>query len=473
MPPPASEPEDPGFDAAETGTYSSGFLSGFFERKIASLRGTQKSALLGIGSQSFKFVGDIALLVLAVLWLGTSLWAEFIADEEGEGGDAIEAKAKEEENEKKQQEDKEAADIFAKQIKPLIKNRCFDCHEGESAKAKLDLSVMEDNDMTGVAGLLSSVTPGNSGGSELLTRIKSTGDDRMPPEGKGEMFTAEEADQLAKWIDAGAPLPQPAVDTEKIISAVSTLFKGVLPIALILILHYFTGVLFNSGDALIRQTPSRLSSIGLLKAMAMVLLLMGFVAGAAGLVYGILDITRGFSDNWLKVLAKIASGILLYICFSSLARLWIKPGQLNIKPGEGNNAGEEVFGLLELFAKTMFKSAPILYGTALIFFLMFEGMNIVGNIPTAQAGTEEIVTTATDEGMIAALSNTLKETYADVVTYFRESPETVIGKYLDRGSVLTMAVKIPIYLFFYFLFAYLCVAVGRAVLKISRKLGAE
>ena len=175
----------------------------------------------------------------------------------------------------------------------------------------------------------------------------------------------------------------------------------------------------------------------------------------------------------MKVLAKIASGILLYICFSSLARLWIKPGQLNIKPGEGNNAGEEVFGLLELFAKTMFKSAPILYGTALIFFLMFEGMNIVGDIPAAPAAAEETTGATPDEGMLASVSNTLKETYADVVTYFRESPETVVGKYLDRGSVLAMAVKIPIYLFFYFLFAYLCVAVGRAVLKISRKLGAE
>ena len=38
--------------------------------------------------------------------------------------------------------------------------------------------------MTGVAGLLSSVTPGNSAAS--CPRIKSTGDDRMPPEGKGE-----------------------------------------------------------------------------------------------------------------------------------------------------------------------------------------------------------------------------------------------------------------------------------------------
>jgi hypothetical protein len=49
----------------------------------------------------------------------------------------------------------------------------------------------------------------------------------------------------------------------------------------------------------------------------------------------------------------------------------------------------------------------------------------------------------------------------------------VIGKYLNRGPVLTMAIMIPVYLFFYFLLAYFLVAVGRAVLKISRKLGAE
>ena len=57
----------------------------------------------------------------------------------------------------------------------------------------------------------------------------------MPPEGKGEMFTAEQADELAKWIDAGAPVPEPSFDSDKIVSIVTMLFKGILPIAFILI----------------------------------------------------------------------------------------------------------------------------------------------------------------------------------------------------------------------------------------------
>ena len=102
------------------------------------------------------------------------------------------------------------------------------------------------------------------------------------------MFTAEQADELAKWIDAGAPIPEPSFDSDKIVSIVTMLFKGILPIAFILILHYLTGVLFNAGDSLIKSTPSRLSASGLMKAMALVVLLSGIAAAAAGIVYGCL-----------------------------------------------------------------------------------------------------------------------------------------------------------------------------------------
>ena len=462
-------PEDSAFDEPKQGLYSSGFLSQIIDRKMASLRGTQNSLFLGISSQSFKLVGDICLLVLAVLWLGTSIWGELKAEDADEGGDAVAMAEQKEEDDAKSAENSANAEIYAKTIKPLLKERCYNCHEGKDDDDDPNLSLTEDDGTTDLKGLFSVISKGNAGESELFKQVN---DGSMPDGKDAEKLTDEEKKAISDWITGGANLPKAPVNTEKIVAIATMLFKGIMPIFFILILHYFTGVLFNSGDTLIRSTPSRLSSIGLLKAMAMGLLLAGFVAGTAGLVYGVIDVTRGFSENWLNVLAKITSGILLYICCSSLARLWLKPGQLNIKPGEGNNAGEEVFGLLELFAKTMFKSAPILYGTALIFFLMFEGMNIVGDIPEAPAAAEA-TTAATEEGLVASFTSTVKETLGDAVTYFKESPEAVIGKYLNRGPVLTMAIMIPVYLFFYFLLAYFLVAVGRAVLKISRKLGAE
>ena len=40
-------------------------------------------------------------------------------------------------------DDANGDDRFAKQVKPILKKYCFDCHEGESAESNLDLSVLE------------------------------------------------------------------------------------------------------------------------------------------------------------------------------------------------------------------------------------------------------------------------------------------------------------------------------------------
>ena len=459
--------EDAVLDEPEMGSYSSGFLARSIDQKMAQLRTTTNSFFLGISSQSFKFVGDICLLVVAVIWLGTSAWAEFKGEEDAQGdGDAVEMADEAEQDAEKAAEDKANASIFAKTIKPLLKERCYDCHKGSESKAKLDLSLTEDDDESGIKGLFSVINKGNAGGSEILKRVKDE-NDPMPPEGKGEMFSAEEAGELEKWITAGAPMPEPSIDSEKIVSIVTMLFIGILPIAFILILHYLTGVLFNAGDALIKSTPSRLSASGLLKAMALVMLLAGFAAGMAGIVYGIIDATKGFSDNWLKVLAKIGGGVLVYLFCASLARLWLKPAQLNIKIGAGNTAGDEALGIMALFSKTMLKVAPIIYGMALIFCLLFAAMNLVAKDdipiiadPVTETGGEP------KEGILESMANLTKETLGDAVMYFKDSPLPVAAKYLDKGSVLMMAIKIPVYLFVYFLFSYVMVEALRALFSL-------
>ena len=435
---------------------------------MADLRTTTNSLFLGISSQRFKLVGDICLLVVAVLWLGTSIWDEIKAEDAKGEGDAAEMAEQMEEDEEKATEDEANAQIFAKTIKPLLKERCYDCHQGEGAKGKLDLSIMENDDASGLTGLMGVIEKGNAGASEILKRVKDA-NDPMPPEGKGEMFTVDQAAELEKWIAAGAPLPAPSVDTGKIVELATMLFKGILPIIFILILHYLTGVLFNSGDSLIKATPSKLSSSGLMKAMALVILLAGFAAGFAGLVYGIIDITKGFSDNWLKVLAKIGGGGLLYMFCSSLARLWLKPAQLNIKIGAGNSAGDEALGVMAMFSKTLLKAAPIVYGMALIFCLLFAAMNLVAKEDIASATPPEETETPLqqEEGLMAAVAGIAKETVGDAVTYFKDSPLPVAAKYLDKNSVLKMAIKIPVYLFFYFLFSYVLVEAARSLFNIS------
>ena len=71
-----------------------------------------------------------------------------------------------------------------------------------------------------------------------------------------------------------------------------------------------------------------------------------------------------------------------------------------------------------------------------------------------------------DEGMVPGLPTLAKKTLDDAVTYFKESPLTVASKYVDKSSVLTMAIKIPVYLFFYFLFSYVMVEALRALFSL-------
>lgn len=71
-----------------------------------------------------------------------------------------------------------------------------------------------------------------------------------------------------------------------------------------------------------------------------------------------------------------------------------------------------------------------------------------------------------DEGMVPGLLTLAKKTLGDAVTYFKESPLTVASKYVDKASVLTMAIKIPVYLFFYFLFSYVMVEALRALFSL-------
>ena len=468
-PPPSSEhsnlaPEDAVLDEPEAGSYSSGFLARIIDQKMAQLRTTTNSFFLGISSQRFKLVGDICLLVVAVLWLGTSAWDELKAEEEGGEGDAVEMAEAAEEDAEEAEKDATNAAIFSKTIKPLLKERCYSCHSGEEADGDLDLSTLEDNSETGINGLLSSVQKNEPNNSELFKRVD---DNSMPKGQNAKKLNDDEKKAFRDWINGGANMPKATIDSEKIVSLVTMLFKGVLPIAFILILHYLTGVLFNSGDALIKSTPSRLSASGLLKAMALVMLLAGFAAGTAGIVYGIIDATKGFSDNWLKVLSKIGGGVLVYLFCASLARLWLKPAQLNIKIGAGNTAGDEALGIMALFSKTMLKVAPIIYGMALIFCLLFAFMELVAknDIPII-SDTPAVTETTTKEGIFESMANLSKETLADVVTYFKDSPLEVAAKYLDKGSVLMMAIKIPVYLFIYFLFSYVMVEALRALFSL-------
>lgn len=99
-----------------------------------------------------------------------------------------------------------AAVDFARDIRPLLSDKCFACHGPDAndrqANLRLDdeASAKADRDGAGPA-----IVPGDLQASLMLQRIHSQEDaERMPPPDSGKELTAEEIAKLERWIEDGA-----------------------------------------------------------------------------------------------------------------------------------------------------------------------------------------------------------------------------------------------------------------------------
>ena len=88
------------------------------------------------------------------------------------------------------------ASSYLKDIKPVLKERCYACHGALKQRSKLRVDTVEAMRKHGILG----------SDGELLARITSMDEDkRMPPE--GEPLHAHEIQEIRKWIAKGAPAP--------------------------------------------------------------------------------------------------------------------------------------------------------------------------------------------------------------------------------------------------------------------------
>jgi len=96
----------------------------------------------------------------------------------------------------------QSASQFDKEIQPLFEARCYECHGPQKQKSGLRLDRKSNAFQGGDSGK-PAVVPGKSAESVLIQRITSKDPDEvMPP--KGEKLTADQIEQLKKWIDGGA-----------------------------------------------------------------------------------------------------------------------------------------------------------------------------------------------------------------------------------------------------------------------------
>jgi mono/diheme cytochrome c family protein len=89
---------------------------------------------------------------------------------------------------------------FARDIRPILSDKCFKCHGPATQKAKLRLDDRE------AAIDKAALAPGKPADSELLNRVALPADDphRMPPAAVSDPLTPEQVAKLRAWIEQGA-----------------------------------------------------------------------------------------------------------------------------------------------------------------------------------------------------------------------------------------------------------------------------
>ncbi len=97
---------------------------------------------------------------------------------------------------------------FAEDVFPILKSRCFKCHQGDDAKDGIRLDVWDE--------VLNRIAPRDASASRLFELVANA---EMPPEGKGEPLDAREIAVFRAWIDEGLawdenllPTPKPVSD---------------------------------------------------------------------------------------------------------------------------------------------------------------------------------------------------------------------------------------------------------------------
>src|SRR5262245_2642012 len=95
---------------------------------------------------------------------------------------------------------------FARDVKPILAQRCFRCHSSLEQESNLRLDSVPAILKGGDGGAI--FVSGKSDESRLIAAVERRGELKMPPE--GEPLTAKQIEVLRSWIDSGAPAPSEA-----------------------------------------------------------------------------------------------------------------------------------------------------------------------------------------------------------------------------------------------------------------------
>ena len=106
------------------------------------------------------------------------------------------------------------AEFFEAKVRPVLAERCFECHGSAKQKGGLRLDSPDAMRAGGETG--PAIVAGDPDHSPLIGAIRHDGDVKMPPKRK---LAAAEIDALTEWVRRGAPWPSPGAEPRPEVAA--------------------------------------------------------------------------------------------------------------------------------------------------------------------------------------------------------------------------------------------------------------
>ncbi len=103
---------------------------------------------------------------------------------------------------------------YATQIRPLLSQKCFDCHGSETQEGRLRLDLRTAVLRGGDSGE-PALVPGDAGMSHLIQLVSGREAGKVMPPDPEERLTAEEISLLSTWINEGAKWPTGELETDE------------------------------------------------------------------------------------------------------------------------------------------------------------------------------------------------------------------------------------------------------------------
>ena len=166
----------------------------------------------------------------------------------------------------------------------------------------------------------------------------------------------------------------------------SAFLYGIAWVVLVLVVQYAAHRFAATGDSLIENNPSSLTSKAFLDCL-------GLLSVIGGLIAFVLGAIRSIQGSGIRF---ILAGTALFILLELFAIVVFNPETVSTETGGKNSAGQEAIGIIVLFIKGFMRLVPILFGIGIaagFVLLAIDAFGIFGSEYRLLAGWKRAIYT--------------------------------------------------------------------------------